>query len=36
MPAFEASLAMEMITLFSDDVREGITAFLERRDPEFE
>ena len=36
MPAFEASLAMEMITLFSDDVREGITAFLERRDPEFD
>lgn len=36
MPAFEASLAMEMLTLFSPDVREGITAFLERRDPEFD
>ncbi len=36
MPTFEASLAMEMITLFSDDVREGITAFLERRDAQFE
>jgi enoyl-CoA hydratase len=35
MPTFESSLAMEMITLFSDDVREGITAFLERRGPDF-
>lgn len=35
MPAFESSLAMEMITLFSDDAREGISAFLERRDPDF-
>ncbi len=36
MPAFEASLAMEMITLFSPDVREGISSFLERRDATFE
>ncbi|KQT93525.1 enoyl-CoA hydratase [Marmoricola sp. Leaf446] len=36
MPAFEASLAMEMITLFSPDVREGISSFLERRDAAFE
>lgn len=36
MPAFEASLAMEMITLFSPDVREGISSFLERRDADFE
>lgn len=36
MPTFESSLAMEMITLFSPDVREGITAFLERRDPNFD
>lgn len=36
MPAFEASLALEMITLFSDDVREGITSFLERRPASFD
>jgi enoyl-CoA hydratase len=35
MPTFEASLALEMITLFSDDAREGISAFLERRNPDF-
>lgn len=35
MPAFEASLALEMLTLFSDDAREGITAFLERRSARF-
>ncbi len=35
MPAFDASLALEMITLFSDDVREGISAFLERRPADF-
>ncbi|RZL84493.1 MAG: enoyl-CoA hydratase/isomerase family protein [Rhodococcus sp. (in: high G+C Gram-positive bacteria)] len=35
MPAFEASLALEMITLFSEDAREGISAFLERRDADF-
>ena len=35
MPAFEASLALEMLTLFSDDAREGITAFLERRPAQY-
>jgi enoyl-CoA hydratase len=35
MPTFESSLGLEMLTFFSDDAREGMSAFLERRDPRF-
>jgi len=34
-PAFDASLALEMLCFFSDDVGEGIQAIRERRDPKF-
>jgi enoyl-CoA hydratase len=34
-PIFEASLAYEMLTFFSDDVIEGATALQERRQPEW-
>jgi enoyl-CoA hydratase len=34
-PAFEASLALEMINFFGDDVREGVTAVHEKRPPSF-
>lgn len=34
-PAFEASLAYEMLGFFSDDVREGAAALQERRAPNF-
>lgn len=32
----ESSLALEHVTLRSDDVREGVQAFLERRTPQFQ
>jgi enoyl-CoA hydratase len=35
IPAFEASLGMEMITLFGPDYKEGLDAFMNRRDPNF-
>ncbi len=34
-PAFDASLAMEMLCFFSDDVSEGIQAIRQHRDPKF-
>ena len=34
-PAFDASLAFEMLNFFGPDAREGIGAFLENRDPNF-
>lgn len=34
-PAFEASLALEMLTFFSADAEEGLTAMLEKRSPSF-
>jgi enoyl-CoA hydratase len=34
-PAFEASLGAEMVTLFGPDFAEGIAAFAERREPNF-
>jgi enoyl-CoA hydratase len=34
-PAFDASLAMEMINFFGADVREGATAVKEKRQPKF-
>lgn len=36
MPTFESSLGMELMTFFSPDAREGMTSFLERRDPKFQ
>lgn len=35
MPTFESSLGLELLTFFSEDAREGMSAFLERRDPRF-
>jgi enoyl-CoA hydratase len=34
-PAFDASLAMEMLCFFSDDVTEGIQAIRQKRPPKF-
>jgi len=34
-PAFDASLALEMMGFFSDDLHEGVTALKERRAPSF-
>jgi enoyl-CoA hydratase len=34
-PAFESSLGLEMIGLFGPDYLEGITAFIEKREPDF-
>jgi enoyl-CoA hydratase len=34
-PAFDASLAMEMLAFRGPDAREGASALLEKRDPEF-
>ena len=34
-PAFDASLAMEMLCFFSDDVGEGIAAIRQKREPKF-
>ncbi|HKM99356.1 MAG TPA: enoyl-CoA hydratase/isomerase family protein [Candidatus Binataceae bacterium] len=34
-PAFDASLAMEMLGFFSADVREGVAAVREKRQPKF-
>ena len=34
-PAFDASLAMEMLGFFSADVREGAAAVREKRQPKF-
>ena len=36
MPTFESSLGYELLTFFSPDAQEGISAFLERRNPNFE
>jgi enoyl-CoA hydratase len=35
-PTFEASLGLEMINLFGPDYLEGITAFIEKREPVFD
>jgi enoyl-CoA hydratase len=35
MPTFESSLGLELLTFFSEDAHEGMTAFLERREPRF-
>lgn len=35
MPTFESSLGLEMLTFFSPDANEGMSAFLERRKPDF-
>jgi enoyl-CoA hydratase len=35
IPAFEASLGMEMVTLFGPDYREGLDAFMNKREPDF-
>ncbi|WP_034713599.1 enoyl-CoA hydratase/isomerase family protein [Intrasporangium chromatireducens] len=35
MPTFESSLGLELLTFFSPDAHEGMTAFLERRSPRF-
>lgn len=34
-PAFDASLAFEMLGFLSSDAREGVNALLEKRDPDF-
>ncbi|HKN13974.1 MAG TPA: enoyl-CoA hydratase/isomerase family protein [Candidatus Binatus sp.] len=34
-PAFDASLAMEMMGFFSDDLKEGVAALQEKRQPSF-
>jgi enoyl-CoA hydratase len=34
-PIFEGSLALEMLTFFSPDAKEGFSAFLEKRGPTF-
>ena len=34
-PAFDASLAMEMLCFLGDDVKEGVTALMEKREPRF-
>lgn len=34
-PAFEASLALEMLTFFGEDAREGLSAVVEKRKPVF-
>jgi enoyl-CoA hydratase len=34
-PAFDASLAMEMLCFLGDDVKEGVAALLEKREPRF-
>lgn len=34
-PAFDASLAMEMLCFMGDDVKEGIAAIKEKREPKF-
>jgi enoyl-CoA hydratase len=34
-PIFESSLALEMLNFLSEDAREGLTAFLAKRPPEF-
>ena len=34
-PAFDASLAMEMINFFSADLAEGVAALQEKRQPTF-
>lgn len=34
-PIFESSLAHEMLTFFSEDMKEGVTAIADKRDPVF-
>jgi enoyl-CoA hydratase len=34
-PAFDASLAMEMLGFFSSDLAEGVAALKEKRQPAF-
>jgi enoyl-CoA hydratase/carnithine racemase len=36
LPAFDASVAYEMLTFMGDDVREGARAIAERREPRFD
>lgn len=36
MPTFESSLGYELLTFFSPDAKEGMTAFLEKRTPNFD
>jgi len=33
---FEYSLALEQISLMSDDIREAVSAFLEKRSPTYQ
>jgi enoyl-CoA hydratase len=35
-PAFEASLALEMLNFFGADFREGLDAFTNKREPSFQ
>ena len=35
MPSFEVSLGLEMLNFFSPDTKEGVSAFIERREPKF-
>jgi enoyl-CoA hydratase len=34
-PAFDASLALEMLCFLGDDAKEGVTAAKEKREPRF-
>lgn len=36
IPTFESSLGLELLTFFSPDAREGMSAFIERRDAKFD
>ena len=36
LPAFDASVAYEMLSFFGDDVGEGVESLRERRPPRFE
>ena len=35
-PAFDASLAFEMLNFMGDDAKEGLTALQEKRQPNFD
>jgi enoyl-CoA hydratase len=34
-PAFDASLAMEMLCFMGEDIKEGVAAIREKREPRF-